>query len=219
MTRATEAPSPRVPADAASTRRRNLLFGFCLIAGPTLLVVVDLLRTTSYIELRVALSKLAFLFLAGGFVGLSELLRPVADRLGLVAACLGVGGAMTGSSLITAGFYEHSLRAADPAFAPVLEELDLYLTTVMQPWPGLFFPLGMLLFAVALFRLPGLSRLVPSLLLVAAVLFPVGRIPGWVPAVVACDVAMLFAMVPLGLRCFGLHRLGLGRAGAHGLIP
>jgi hypothetical protein len=57
---------------------------------------------------------------------------------------------------------------------------------------GIFFPIGLIMLAISIFRSKIFNAATPFLLVGGALLFPVGRIAGIVPAVIGSG-ALLFA--------------------------
>lgn len=184
---------------AADLRRR--VAGVSLIVGPALLLTSSVVRFGfgRFFEWYQTM-KLSFFFIALGVLGLVHLLRGRADGSGHAGGALALAGCLSGASIVTAAYILEPLRGAVPD-----DRLQaLYLTVVNSPLPGLFFPIGLLVLAVALLR----KRVVPLwaglLFAVGAVLFPVGRIPGFVWAIFACDVLLTVALGYIGLRVLGM---------------
>jgi hypothetical protein len=184
---------------AANLRRK--VAGVSLIVAPVLLLASSLLRFVLGLPFEWYLTmKLSFFFFALAALGLVHLLRGRADGSGHVGGALALAGCLSGASIVTASYVLEPMQGRVPE-----EQLaSLYLTIVNSPLPGLFFPIGMLILAVALFR----KRVVPlwaGLLFAAgAILFPVGRIPGLAWAIFACDVLLTLSLGYIGWRVLGM---------------
>lgn len=180
---------------------RRKAAGVSLVAGPALLLASTvLLSAFGLFEAWYQAMKLSFFFFAVGVLGLVHLLRGRADGSGHAGGLLALAGCLSGASIVTAAYLRGHLRGAVPD-----ERLDgLYLTVVNSPLPGLFFPAGLLVLAVALLR----KKVVPAwaglLFALGALLFPAGRIPGYVPAMYACDVLLAVSLGYVGLRVLGM---------------
>lgn len=200
--------------DRAADQRRRVLFVVCLIAAPFIGLVSDAFKVNYGTDhfVPMTLAKVGMLFYIGVAVGAMQMLRPVADRLGLTATCVAMAGIGSGLCITTARIYEDALRTGGDAamnalFAERLTELDLYMQTVMIPIPGLAFPIAMILFGIAFFKVKSLPRFVPVLLVLAGILFPMGRIPRWLPAVWACDTLLLLAWGAVAFHVMGRETL------------
>jgi hypothetical protein len=68
------------------------------------------------------------------------------------------------------------------------------------PLPGLAFPAGLLVLSFGLLRAKAAPGAAAWLLALGAVLFPVGRIPGIEPAILASSVALSASMGWIGWR-------------------
>jgi hypothetical protein len=69
---------------------------------------------------------------------------------------------------------------------------------VLAPLPGLFFPIGLLILSIGLFRAKVVPRWTAVALGLGGVLFPVGRIPGILTVSVVSDVFMALSMCFIG---------------------
>lgn len=179
---------------------RRRVAGLSLVAGPALLLLSSVLRFGLGLFYEWYLTmKTSFFFFALAALGLVHLLRGRADGSGHVGGALTLAGCLSGASIVTAAY-------AFPQFegrVPAAELQGLYLTVVNTPLPGLFFPAGLLVLAVALWR----KRVVPAwagvLFALGAVLFPVGRVFGLAWACLACDTLLTVSMGYIGLRLLG----------------
>ncbi len=186
---------------SAATNLRRRVAGVSLIAGPALLLTSSVVRFVFERVFEWYLTmKLSFFFIALAALGLVHLLRGRADGSGHVGGALALAGCISGASIVTAAYVLEPMQGA------VADEKlrELYLTIVNSQLPGLFFPIGLLILAVALLR----KRVVPVwaglLFALGAALFPVGRIPGLVWAIFACDVLLTASLGYVGTRVLGM---------------
>jgi hypothetical protein len=180
---------------AAGLRRR--VAGVSMIVAPVLLLTSSVLRFVLGLSFEWYLTmKLSFFFFALAALGLLHLLRGRADGSGHVGAAMALGGCISGASIVTAAYIIESIQGR----VPEEQMAGLYLTIVNSPLPGLLFPVGLLILAVALFRKQAVAPWAGLLLAAGAILFPVGRIPGLVWAIFACDVLLTVSLGYIGWR-------------------
>ncbi len=186
---------------SAAANLRRKVAGVSLIVGPALLLTSSVVRFVfdRFFEWYQTM-KLSFFFFALAALGLVHLLRGRADGSGHVGGALALAGCLSGASIVTAAYLLEPFQGTVPD-----DRLQgLYLTVVNSPLPGLFFPVGLLILAVALLR----KKVVPTwaglLFALGAVLFPVGRIPGFMWAIFACDVLLTVSLGYVGGRVLGM---------------
>lgn len=201
-------------SSVANLRRK--VAGVSLIAGPVLLLTSSVVRFAfgRFFEWYQT-AKLSFFFFALAVLGLVHLLRGRADGSGHVGGAMALAGCLSGASIVTAAFLLEPLQGAVPG-----ERLaGLYLTVVNSPLPGLLFPAGLLVLAVALLRKRAVPPWAGLLFALGAVLFPVGRIPGFVWAIFACDVLLAVSLGYVGSRVLGMTAEEWEHAPAAGAGP
>ena len=194
------------PTDSESARRWRRVGGaFCLVAAPAAVLV----SSSTFPDggaFSFAMMRLGFMLFFGAILTLYGMLAPAAGRTALVGAALAMGGLATGVALSTANHYEWYLRGGgvDAQIAGLIESaLDqsgLYLFQVFLPVHGFAFPIGMLVLAIGLFMCRTVPRPVALLIGLAALLFPLGRVPMFQPVMVASDAAYLLAFGALAYR-------------------
>ena len=184
---------------------RKYLAAFCLIAAPIVLLIGDAAayffnaQFAFYLCGKVSLT----LFVFAVFV-LVDLLRPFADRLGLIAGGMAIIGAISGTTLFSlVYFYNEASKgvidaAAMNSFNTFFEQF--YLLIVMMPLPGLFFPIGLTILSVGLFWKKAVPRWSAIVLAIGAILFPVGRIPGILTISIASDIFLTISLCFIGWR-------------------
>jgi hypothetical protein len=190
---------------AANLRRKAA--GVSLIAAPLLLLASSVYRLGfGRIFEWYATMKLSFFFFAVAALGLVHLLRGRADGSGLVGGALTLAGCLSGASLTTAVFILLTVQGAglDPSALASIESalgrFGGYQAIVLCPLPGPFFPVGLLILAVALWRKRVVAAWAALLLALGAVLFPAGRAVGSLWAIWACDVLLTISMGYIGWR-------------------
>jgi hypothetical protein len=171
--------------------------GVSLIAAPLLLLASTVLRFgMGRVFEWYATMKLSFFFFAVAALGLVHLLKGRADGSRLVGGALTLAGCLSGASIVMAAYILESLQGR----VPEAQQMSLYLTVVNSPLPGLLFPVGLLMLAVALFRKKVVALWAGLLLALGAILFPVGRAVGLEWAVWACDALLAVSMGYVGWR-------------------
>jgi hypothetical protein len=185
--------------------RRRTLFALGMIFAPILMLIGDLhrilggdaeiFRFSVYLQLALALFLLAVL-------GLVAELRPVADRAGLTGGVIAGFGLFVGTAM--QGYFRTAyaaVAAVDQAGAQAVEEaLTTPLFTAVTFYPGLSFPIGMLVLSLALLATRRVPALLGVLVAAGAVLFPVGRIGNLEWAVLASGVCFLAGLGWLAVR-------------------
>lgn len=185
--------------------RRRTLFALGMIGAPILMLIGDLhrilggdaevFRFSIYLQLSMPLFLLAIL-------GLVAELRPAADRAGLAGGLLAGFGVFVGTAM--QGYFRTAyaaVAAVDQAGAQAVEEaLTTPLFTAVTFYPGIAFPIGMLILAIALAATRRVPALLGVLVAAGAVLFPIGRIGRLDWAVLASGVCFLAGLGWLAVR-------------------
>lgn len=193
-------------ASPANNLRKNIA-GVCLVAAPLVMLAGDVAARlgTQWSFAHVFTSKLAFALFAPALLALMHLLRERADKTGLVGGGLALMGLLSGSAIVT---FWHTVRAlSSPDFDESTMtamrsamENEVFGLTFLYPLAGVFFPLGLLILSVGLFRARAVAPHVAAMLAVGAILFPVGRIGGVWAAIFASDIFLIAALGLLGWR-------------------
>ncbi|MEZ5426253.1 MAG: hypothetical protein R2747_08315 [Pyrinomonadaceae bacterium] len=188
--------------DQTQTNLSRNLSSICLAGAPAGMFIGSLIMYLSpenyfvaYIFSKVGIGLFVFAIFA-----VVQMLRPHLEKTALIAGGMAILGAINGATLYSFGYFFRvmSHAGADQATTGAFERIfrEVYLTVVQIPLPGIFFPLGLLILAVGLFR----SKLVPAgvavLLALAAISFPMGRIPA---NPLICLITDLLLTVSLGL--------------------
>lgn len=185
--------------------RRHTLYAVGMILGPALLLIGDLDRAAAgdaVIFRWSLLLQLAMPFLLLAALGMVDALRPVADRTGLAGGLLAGFGLFVGAAM--QGFFRTAHTAmeavgqadAEAILAALTGPAYLFTTRV----PGIAFPIGLSILAVALVATRRAPAFLGLLIAAGAVLFPVGRIGGLTWAVLASGGCLLLGLGGLGVR-------------------
>lgn len=188
----------------APRSRRRALAALGMIFGPAVMLAGDVQRYLSPDSAVFRWSlflQLAMMLLLLAVLGMVEELRPVADRAGLAGGLLAGCGLFVGTAM--QGFFRTWQTAVDtvPESAAAIDAAltgpDYLFSTRV---PGITFPVGMLILAVAL----TVTRRVPAglglLIAAGAVIFPVGRIGGLWWAILASNVCFLLGLGWMAVR-------------------
>lgn len=186
-----------------STNRRRLLAGTCaaLASVVLLLSAVTQLTAESAPPTSAELAAAGFFAVlhvgltAGVVLGIAQLVRRKADRLGLLGATFTILGAAVSARII--GFIQVALvqngrpGAAREAMTSLLRDHTAVWASLIPI--GLIYPLGMITLAVALFIARPVPRWVAVVLALGGLLFPMGRAVGIMPAIWSSDALVAIA--------------------------
>lgn len=189
--------------------RRRLLAGFCLVAL-SLIFLTDpftgfLVRGPAaplpMIAITGFLAPIHVALMVGSLFGITQLLRPRADRAGLFGAALTIIGWSVGSRIMVLGQLESLLQ--NGATGVPADSLQRMMKAAPLIWAsivpsGLLFPLGLITLGVTLFLVRPVPRWIGLLLVAGGVLFPIGRIAGLFWAVASCDLLLGTAFGAVG---------------------
>ena len=181
--------------------------GVCSILAPIVLLGGDLLMFTGGLmfEWTIAL-WLAFALFIPAVFGLTFILFERGSRLAMVGGISTFIGLMAGAGM-QALFRVYAVlieRGEQQTIELLRGTFKLVAATQMI---GLFFPVGLLLLAVSLFRTKIFNPALPFLFVLAAIAFPVGRIAGVAAAVIASGILLLAAFALIGWQILTGGRL------------
>jgi len=193
-----------------SSNRRRVIAGMSLI-GLSVAFLADtatglMTRPVSSSQTMIALAGfvtvLTAVLMPAAMLGLSQLLRASADRAGLLGAAfalIGWAAATRITTVIQLDTLTGSVIAGGEGVSAIGSALQSAPAVFVSIFPvGLFFPLGIILLGLALFRWHPASRWAGLLLALGGLLFPVGRAAGIGFAIVACDITLGAAFAALG---------------------
>lgn len=164
-----------------------------LIGSPVLLLLGDVLQVVGGFDFEWTLALWGcFLLLIPALLWLPRLLGRE-DHGGIVTgSLLAYVGALFGATMqamFRTGFVLRDFGHED-AIADIASHLPLRATT---QFPGILFPLGLLVLSVALFRSRAVPRPLALLLALGAILFPIGHAVRITFALIAGDVVLVAA--------------------------
>lgn len=166
------------------------LFGAAMIAGPVLLLIASVFyaagedQTGGTIQIYASAAWILILF---GLTRLIEAPLPRATAVVLVVGALGITGAIA--------YGLDVIHVAEGAIS--VEEAGAYGGFALFI-PGALFPLANLGLGIALYRAGVEPRWAGIALAVAAILFPLSRIPDVEALMIVCDAIFIAALAPLG---------------------
>jgi hypothetical protein len=171
--------------------------GACAIAAPVLLLAADVMQLMPAFAFEWTLVMwLAFATFIPAVLAIGLMAEKVSPTLGWLGLLLSFIGAVAGASMqiyfrvaavMEAGGEQTALQAMQPPSPLFISIVPL----------GLFFPVGLVLTAIALAREPA-RRLDAGLLAAGAIAFPIGHAIGIAPASLGADLILLAAFARLG---------------------
>ena len=176
--------------------------GIAAFAGPVLMLGSDLMHIFVGMAFHWTIGLfLAMMFLAAATVGFTFLVASRAGTIGVIAGCFAFFGTVAGAGM-QALFRVHAVLEEQGSSQVVSQLQQTFKLVAATQMIGLAWPIGVLLFAIASIKAwPG-QYLLPVLLLIGAVSFPIGRIAGSPIAVVLSGVVFLAAYWMIGKRLF-----------------
>ena len=162
-------------------------------------------------EFTIALWLAFSLFIPAVF-GLTFILFERGSRLAPVGGISTFIGLMAGAGM-QALFRVYAVlieRGEQPTVELLRSTFKLVAATQMI---GLFFPVGLILLAVSLFRTKVFNPTLPFLFVLAAILFPIGRIAGVAAAVFASGVLLFVAFGLIGWQILAGRRSFAAQSG------
>lgn len=170
---------------------------YALIAFPWVLLLGDILQTTNHSNIAWTIFlAIGFLLFVGGMPAINVLIQDSNPKFRLIINVFLLVGAMAGASMQV--FFRVLTILENAKLTEAVEVLSmnpaLPLSTMV---PGIFFPFGLILLGTALF----LSKKYPNwkviLLLMGAILFPVGHAAGNAIALITGDLVLVVAWLVL----------------------
>jgi hypothetical protein len=181
-----------------SSNRRRILVGTCtaILAAMLLINTVDtLLRDHPPTGREIAAIGFLAVLHAGltiaAVFGITQLVRRKADRLGLTGAALTLLGVTVGARimvLMQLARLAETVPGASATISGLLRSAPLVWVSIIPI--GLMYPAGLITLGSALIVARPVNRWIGVLLVIAGVLFPIGRALDVDPAVYASDAVL-----------------------------
>ena len=188
--------------DTDVSRSANL-FGAargCAFLAPLFLLAGDIAQVINRdTVVWTVLLWVAFILFVPAVIGLEAIIHRRAPVLAITGGALALIGAIAGATMQALFRAQIVLRNGGLAEAETFlgRQPAITLTTLM---PGILFPVGLLILAIALWR----SRVAPvwlaATLAVGAIMFPIGHAVGFTPALIIGDVILLIAFASVAVR-------------------
>lgn len=193
-------------------RPEHALHALCLFAAPALLVGATFFWRGHTVGLAGGVLTLySFTFWIGAFAAMASLLRERMPRFAVWGGALAAFGAVGGTNFGIEGVVEGALGVENftgGVMAEATPEVANALTAAFF-LPGMFFPLMLLAFAVALGRARAVPLWCAAMLALGALGFAPSRIPRIQAVAFAADLLLL---VPMWWMAWGSVRVRVRRA-------
>lgn len=175
------------------------LAAVCAILCPLILLIADIMRVAQG-GVTFAWTIViwgAFVLFVPAVLAISYAAAEGGNRLAVLGGVSAFVGAMAGASMQV---YFRSWAILDEGgYAQALDYLKTSFKMVASTQMiGIFFPLGLLIIAVSLFISRKFKWYVPLALAGTAVLFPMGRIGGFLTGIFGADLLMILAFGTIG---------------------
>jgi hypothetical protein len=172
--------------------------GICAILAPIMLLAGDLVLIIGErrFEWTIVL-WLSFVLFVPAIFGLTYIAFGDGNKLALAGGASAFFGAIAGASMqVLFRVYAVLEEAgAGQAIELLRKTMKLIATTQMI---GIFFPIGLILLSISLYRNRIFRLLIPLLLTIGAILFPIGRIGGLAIAVIGSGTVLIAAFGLIG---------------------
>ena len=185
--------------ESEEVRRRIAAVG--LVLGPALYMTGEIFHHQSEaLSLpAAATSLLGLYFWIGGILGIVHLLRPDADRLGLLGGAAALLGLVAVTNIMVLQLVFVLLDLKVEAYPDVIADIFrrvLFVTYLFGP----VFPAGLLLLAFGLLRARVFPTWITVSFLLGALTFPAGRVGGLPLLIHATDLVLTIGAVAMGWR-------------------
>ena len=188
--------------------------GFCSVLAPLPLLAGDIMLITGGLGFGWTIALwVSFVLFVPAIFGTTYLAVSRGSRLALVGGASAYFGAMAGASMqVLFRVWAVLTEAGSPQAVETLRgSMKLVATTQMI---GLFFPTGLIILAISLYRARVLGGAVAIALAAGAVLFPLGRVAGLLVGFIGGDLLLITAFGVIGLRLLA-EGAGAGAQLAH----
>ena len=207
-----------------NTRRRRLISVFCFLAlglffltDPVTRLSVRGDRPASIVQIALTgfVAPLHVALMIGAVLGITQLLRSRADRVGLIGATLTLIGWVIGSRIMVIGQLQALLANGVPGVPPdslqkMFQHAPLVFVSIIPV--GLLFPIGLIVLGITMFVTRPIHRGLGSLLAIGGVLFPIGRAAGHEWAIVSADLVLAATFALIGWQVLTRPEVWSGEA-------
>lgn len=170
----------------------------CAILAPLVLLAGDLLLIIGERRFEWTLVLwLSFVLFVPAIFGLTYVAYDSGNKLALIGGASAFFGAMAGAGMQVL-FRVYAVldgTGAGQATELLQKTMKLIATTQMI---GIFFPIGLILLSISLYKNHIFNRLIQLLLILGAILFPIGRIGGFAIAVIGSGMFLTAAFGLIG---------------------
>ena len=176
--------------------------GVCSVAAPVLLLITDLSRIFADTDFVWTIGMwISLMLLIPTVLAFTYLLSQNVNRLALLGGALAYFGLMAGASMQVL-FRVYAVLREQGAAGTVGQLGSTFKLVASTQMIGIAWPLGLLILSLICFRLRSVSFIVPLLLLIGAIVFPIGRIGDLAVAVLISDAAFVIGFGLLAPRLF-----------------
>jgi hypothetical protein len=179
----------------------------CAILAPLVLLAGDLLLIIGQrrFEWTIVL-WLSFVLFVPAIFGLTYITYDSGNKLGLMGGASAFFGAMAGASMQILFRVYAVLDDAGVGQATELLQKTMKLIATTQ-MIGIFFPIGLILLSISIYSNRIFNRLIPLLLTIGAILFPIGRIGGFAIAVIGSGMFLTAAFGLIGWHIITKYKM------------
>ena len=170
----------------------------CMILAPLVMLISDLLMITTGMMFEwTIILWLAFVLFVPAILGLTFVLFSNGSSLALIGGISAFFGAMAGASMQVL-FRVHAVLLESGAQQTVETLRNTFKLVATTQMIGIFFPIGLIIVAICLYRSGIFNPIIPLLLTIGAILFPIGRIGGFSAAVLGNGILLTIAFGLIG---------------------
>jgi hypothetical protein len=170
----------------------------CAVLAPLVLLAGDLLLIIGERRFEwTIILWLSFVLFVPAIFGLMYIAYDSGNKLALVGGASAFFGAMAGASMQVLFRVYSVLDEAGAGHATELLQKTMKLIATTQ-MIGIFFPIGLILLSISIYSNSIFKRLIPLLLCIGAILFPIGRIGGSAFAVIGSGMFLTAAFGLIG---------------------
>jgi hypothetical protein len=178
--------------------------GLCSILAPLTFLAGDSLLLIGGMRFEWTIAMwVAFVLFVPAIFGLTYLIASQGSRLAVVGGASAYFGAMAGASMQVLFRVWAVLNEAGSEQTIELLRGSRKLVVSTQ-FIGIFFPIGLLILAVCLYRSRLVNPLIALALAAGAILFPMGRIAGLLVGLIGSDLMFIIAFGVIGRRLLSM---------------